>query len=180
MKSKESHASAQAEEEQVCAAPEDEEEQHGALAADAAPVATQLTVPSAGLYGYTAAEKRFGVATVIQAVKAIGQTWNNLHPDAPIGVGNISKNGGGPLPPHVSHKNGIDVDVRPMRKDKEKEPVTFSDTDYSRPLTQELVNVIRANNVLAIKTIFFNDPNVTGVQPAAGHHNHLHVRFKLT
>ena len=164
--------------EDVCLAPDDDEQDFAAVVA-AAVVDTQLIVPATGLYGYTSASKRFGLKRVIEAVEAIGETWNALHPDAPIGVGNISKQGGGTLPPHASHKKGIDVDLRPMRKDKKQEPVTFQDSAYSRALTQELVKVVRANTVLGIDRIFFNDPNVTGVAPLTGHHNHLHVRFKV-
>ena len=171
------HAEAFEMDEDVCAAPDDEE--GAVLEAPAAPVNTPLAVPTTGLYGYTSAAKRFGIAKVIAAVIAIGEKWNTLHPDAPIGVGNISKQGGGTLPPHASHKKGIDVDLRPMRKDKAQEPVTFQDSAYSRALTQELVNVVRANTVLPIDRIFFNDPNVSGVGPLAGHHNHLHVRFRV-
>jgi hypothetical protein len=44
-------------------------------------------------------------------------------------------------------------------------------------LTQQLVNLIRANKVMPVTSILFTDRQVTGVSPWTGHDNHLHVRF---
>lgn len=49
--------------------------------------------------------------------------------------------------------------------------------DYSQPLTQELVNIIRANGILKVQYIFFSDPAIRGVSYWPNHNNHLHVRF---
>lgn len=95
-----------------------------------------------------------------------------------IGVGNISVKGGGPVSPHKDHQKGLDVDFRLLRKDGAKIGVTFRDPNYSRPRTQELVNVIRGNLILPVVKVFFNDTLVTGVEPLIGHDDHLHVRFK--
>jgi hypothetical protein len=40
-----------------------------------------------------------------------------------------------------------------------------------------LVNLIRSNGVLKVRTILLNDPSVTGVSPSSGHDDHLHVSF---
>src|SRR5262249_31622242 len=94
-----------------------------------------------------------------------------------IGIGDISFRRGGHMPPHLSHDKGIDADVRLMRNDGKEHGVTYRDATYSRDLTQKLVDTIRANGVLPINGIFFNDPAVTGVKQLKGHDNHLHVRF---
>jgi murein endopeptidase len=94
-------------------------------------------------------------------------------------MGDIIFQGGGAMPPHKSHRTGLDVDIRPVRGDGREAPTTYQSPDYSRPLTQELVNMIRGNGVLPVRFVFFNDPAVNGVSPQAGHDNHLHVRFQL-
>jgi hypothetical protein len=82
------------------------------------------------------------------------------------------------MPPHSSHKRGVDVDFRPLRKDGAKAPVTIHDTAYSRARTAELVQYIRQHTTLPVKRILFNDPQIPDVQFFEGHHNHLHVRFE--
>jgi hypothetical protein len=122
--------------------------------------------------------RRFGLPETIQALKAIGAAWQRAHPRGPrIGIGDISFRGGGKMPPHVSHKKGVDVDTRPMRNDGKEASVRYQSPRYSRALTQELVNLIRANGVLRVRFILFNDPAVKGVKPWSGHDNHLHIRF---
>lgn len=91
-------------------------------------------------------------------------------------IGNMSRYQGGKHNPHSSHKNGQQVDIRPLRHDGQTgTPLTFRDGVYSRAATQTLVNIIRADSPGV--SILFNDPNVRGVRKFAGHHNHLHVSF---
>ena len=96
-------------------------------------------------------------------------------------MGDISRYGGGPLPPHKSHRLGVDIDIRLMRNDGREAGVTYQDAAYSRALTVELIRAIQANGVLRVKVIYFNDPtvirSVPGVKEQKGHDNHLHVRF---
>ncbi|MEP7342386.1 MAG: penicillin-insensitive murein endopeptidase [Acidobacteriota bacterium] len=122
--------------------------------------------------------RRYGQFETIQALKAIGAAWAKTHPLAPrIVISDISKRGGGKFPPHVSHQTGLDIDIRLMRNDGKEDGTNYRATTYSRALTQELVNLIRANGVLPVEYIFFNDPAVTGVSNQSGHNDHLHVRF---
>lgn len=144
------------------------------------PIGVNTPLPSAGpgFYSYTTAAKRFGLSKTIQAVLAVGAAWQQANPGGPrLGIGNISLQGGGPFPPHSSHQKGVDVDIRPVRNDRKEEPVTYQSASYSRALTQQLVDIIRNNRVLSIRTILFNDPNVRGVSPYQGHDDHLHVSF---
>jgi murein endopeptidase len=102
------------------------------------------------------------------------------HPDAPrVGIGDLSRPRGGDFgPKHVSHQNGLDVDVYYPRKDREERPPkTASQVD--RRLAQDLVDRF----VAAGATDVFVGPNVrlTGpsriVQRLPNHDNHLHARF---
>ncbi len=175
------------EEEFECEAPPDPEEvleDTGATEEGVPPFpAVNVQLPESGqsYYSYSAnREKQFGLAKTIEAIQAIGKAWYKKYPGGPlIGVGNISLKGGGLMPPHKSHQTGLDVDFRLLRKDGARIGVTFRDPAYSRKRTQELVNVIRANGVLQVKLILFNDPSVKGVEPWPRHDDHLHVRFTL-
>lgn len=142
-------------------------------------VGTPLPRATPGLTSYVATARQYGLPETIRALQAVGAAWQRAHPRGPrIGIGDISARGGGPLRPHKSHQRGVDVDIRPVRGDGREGPTRFQDAaTYSRALTQELVNLLRANGVLRVQYVFFNDPRVTGVRPQAGHDNHLHVRF---
>jgi hypothetical protein len=160
----------------------------GALARPARPVGppgvsappaafAQLPASGPGFYTYARADRRFGQPATIRAIQAIGAAWQRANPNGPrIGIGDISFQGGGPMPPHRSHQTGIDVDVRPFRADGIEGPVRLDLPGYSRALTQQLVDVIRSSGA-PVQFILFNDPVVRGVRAAPGHDNHLHIRF---
>lgn len=81
------------------------------------------------------------------------------------------------MPPHVSHQQGTDVDLAPIASTEEEIALTWDHPKYSRQRTQKLVDLIRNNPIVDVRVILFNDPDVTGVEPWAGHDNHLHVSF---
>jgi peptidoglycan hydrolase-like protein with peptidoglycan-binding domain len=121
---------------------------------------------------------QFGRASTIRALIALGEAWAARHERPRIQVGDISRRGGGPMPPHASHQRGVDADLRPMMRDGREEAVQWNNPLYSRELTRELVQLIRANNPGA--TVLFNDPRLIAeglTRRAGGHDNHLHVRF---
>lgn len=131
-----------------------------------------------GFYNYRPSSSRFGTPQTIAAWMTIGLSWLFAHPSGPrIGIGDISLRCGGPIRGHKSHQKGIDADVRLMRNDGKAEPTVYTSSNYSRALTQELVNLIHSNGVARVQFILFNDPQVTGVKKWPNHHNHLHVRF---
>jgi len=142
-------------------------------------VNTPLPSSGAGFYNKHGSNTRsYGIKGTIDALVAVGQAFKAKHPSGPrIGIGDISFRGGGPMSPHKSHTRGVDVDIRLPRNDGVEAGTNFRDPTYSRSHTQDLVNMIRANGVLRVEYIFFNDPSVTGVKPWAGHDDHLHVRF---
>ncbi len=67
---------------------------------------------------------QFGQKSTIDAAVAVGTAWDALNDDRPFSIGQISLKGGGEMPPHKSHRVGLDVDVRPMRTDGANEPVS--------------------------------------------------------
>jgi penicillin-insensitive murein endopeptidase/putative peptidoglycan binding protein len=122
--------------------------------------------------------KQYGLVETIRAITTIAARWEIANPGGPrIGIGDISKKGGGPLSGHASHQKGVDVDIRLVRSDGKEGPVTCQDSFYSPRLTQKLINLIHANGILKVQYIFCNDRRLKGVSCWPNHHNHLHVRF---
>jgi hypothetical protein len=149
-----------------------------ASAAAASPVNVKLQVPTATLYGTNSEDRRFGTQRTITAIQAVAEKFHQ-ETGLRVGVGDISKSGGGPISGHASHQKGVDADIRLIRNDGAEQPTTYQSGSYSRQHTQLLVNLFRSNPVFPIKFIFFNDPHVTGVSPWPNHDNHLHVRFDI-
>ncbi len=81
------------------------------------------------------------------------------------------------MEPHVSHKDGVDVDLAPIASTNEEIGLTWQSEKYSRSRTQELVDLVLNNPILGVRIILFNDPKINGVSPWAGHDNHVHVSF---
>lgn len=124
-------------------------------------------------------EFQFGQASTIEAAKRVGEAWAADHAQ-PFSIGQISKNGGGPMPPHKSHRLGIDVDVRPVRTDGQNSPVEITDSHYDRAKTTELITLWWEN--APVQMILFNDNTVINAGLSrffAGHHNHFHVRLRM-
>jgi hypothetical protein len=122
---------------------------------------------------------QFGQQSSIDAAEAVGAAWNELHPDKPFSIGQISKSGGGTMPPHKSHKLGVDIDVRPMRKDGANAPVEITQSQYDRELTTELIDLWWRK--APVQNVFFNDQTVISAalsQFVNGHGNHFHVRLR--
>lgn len=92
-----------------------------------------------------------------------------------FGVGNISIAGGLDFG-HKSHRKGLEVDVRPLRKDGLHQPVTYLSPDYDLEATRVLIQLFRACTAARL-LIFFNDNRIPGVLPLADHDNHFHVQF---
>jgi murein endopeptidase len=105
------------------------------------------------------------------------------HPSAPrLGIGDLSHRRGGPFGPrHVSHQNGLDVDVYFPRKDRRERPPKLAG-QIDRPLSQDLVDRFVAAGAILV----FVGPS-TGLTGPAGvvetlwnHDNHLHARFEMS
>ena len=58
--------------------------------------------------------------SAIRTIVSVAAAYRKAHPDAPrVVVGDISREGGGPMDEHVSHQNGLDADVYFPRLDHE-------------------------------------------------------------
>jgi len=90
-----------------------------------------------------------------------------------IGIGNISLADGRRFFPHASHRSGLEVDIRPMRKDMIRGPVRYFDAHYDQAATCKLVDLMWQSGMVG--KIYFNDASLPRVQRLVGHDNHLHV-----
>jgi peptidoglycan hydrolase-like protein with peptidoglycan-binding domain len=99
-----------------------------------------------------------------------------------VAIGDIGLEHGGEIPLHVSHERGLDVDVRPMRRNKDqcRWGVNYRWSTYDRAATRDLIKAIRATAPKHVKLIYFNDPVLIGEGLTtwhSGHDDHLHVRY---
>jgi murein endopeptidase len=124
--------------------------------------------------------RRWGTDRLVRTVLHVLVAFRRAHPRAPrVGIGDLSKPLGGPFgPKHVSHQNGLDVDVYYPRRDRrERPPDRVGQID--RRLAQDLVDrFVRAGAVrifVGPHTHLRGNPRV--VRVLTHHDTHLHVRL---
>ena len=129
--------------------------------------------------------RRFGTDRLVRTVLRVVDAYARANPDAPrVAIGDLSRPRGGDFGRrfgglgHVSHQNGLDVDVYyPRRDGKERAPVRVDQID--RRLAQDLVNRFVAAG--AVDVFVGPHTGLTGplriVYVLAHHDNHLHVRL---
>jgi murein endopeptidase len=129
--------------------------------------------------------RRVGTGGLVRVTLRVIGEYAADHPRAPrVGIGDLSRPHGGDFgrqfggPGHVSHQNGLDVDVYyPRGNRRERPPLRASQADLR--LAQDLVDRF----VAAGAEVVFVGPNTglvgpTGVVRVLAHHdNHLHVRL---
>ena len=92
-----------------------------------------------------------------------------------IGIGNISLAGGARFRPHLGHRSGLEVDLRPLRRDGLHLPVSYRSACYDAGATAALVQLLRV--IGAPRKILFNDTRIEGVCACRSHDDHLHVEL---
>ena len=129
--------------------------------------------------------RRWGTDKMVRLVLQIARDFSKDHPYAPrVSVGDLSRPRGGNFGPqfgylgHVSHQNGLDVDIYYPRADgRERAPRNASEID--RRLSQDLVD--RFVEAGAVKVFIGPNTRLTGppnvVIPLINHDNHLHARI---
>jgi hypothetical protein len=129
-----------------------------------------------GYYTYSDASRQFGTIKAIQTLKDVAGQFRSKLPDTLLGIGDISFFDGRIMQPHHTHRDGREIDIRPLRKDKRNVQVTIFEAHYSRDLTKLLVQNLLAHR--DVKGILFNDSQIKGVTHWPGHDNHLHWHIK--
>jgi conjugal transfer mating pair stabilization protein TraG len=96
------------------------------------------------LYDYKIEKYRFAIAQAVAAVEEVGRIWSLSRASPRLGVGDISKKGGGTIPDHGSHKLCRDIDIDMLRNDgteTDSGRITFESPNDSLELTHELVDL---------------------------------------
>jgi Zinc carboxypeptidase/Penicillin-insensitive murein endopeptidase len=129
--------------------------------------------------------RRWGSDRLLRMLLRVVDEYAAAHPDAPpLAIGDLSRPHGGDfgprygLPGHVSHQNGLDVDVYYPRLDRLELP-TLKASQIDRRLSQDLVDRFVAAG--AVRIFVGPRTGLSGpariVQVLAHHDNHLHVRI---
>ena len=123
----------------------------------------------------------YGHERTIRKILSVIAAYRAAQADAPrVVVGDISFRDGGRMDQHVSHQNGLDVDVYYPRRDRDlSAPRATGQID--RELAQDLLDRFVAAGA---RTVFVGYR--TGLRGASGvvvpypnHEDHMHVRFPL-
>jgi penicillin-insensitive murein DD-endopeptidase len=132
----------------------------------------------AGYYVYGTPDQgggQYAHPDMLTTLFSIERQWQTID-YRKFGIGNISLSGGGRFKPHGSHKNGLQVDIRPLRKDGAHVPVNYFQAGYDKEATARLIGLFRAHP--AVMTVYFNDLSIPGVLPMVNHDNHFHVAIR--
>lgn len=123
----------------------------------------------------------WGSLVLLTCVERVGRALRakNIRLD----VGDLSQRGGGRFPPHVSHQNGLDMDVRYVRKDRKTGPLDlrWQASEYDPVGTKLLVQTFF--ELCSVKLMFADVERLRfnikdwPVLHAKGHSNHLHIRL---
>jgi murein endopeptidase len=121
----------------------------------------------------------YGNDHTIRTILSVLAAYRDTHPDAPrVVVGDISFRDGGSMDEHVSHENGLDVDVYYPRRDGHvSAPVATSQIDHH--LAQDLLDRFVAAGAQVVFVGYstgLRGPSGV-VVPYPNHENHMHVRF---
>jgi Penicillin-insensitive murein endopeptidase len=124
-------------------------------------------------------DRLYGNPRTIRTLISVIRDYRAAHRYAPkVVVGDISRRGGGALDEHVSHQNGLDVDVYyPRRDHRLRAPAIVSQIDHR--LAQDLLNRFvdaGAQMIFVGYSTGLRGPSGV-VVPWPNHDNHMHVRF---
>lgn len=112
---------------------------------------------------------------MITAILRVGLEWQ-ARDKRRFGVGDISLPGGPKPPDHDSHRSGLEVDVRPLRKDGLEMSVSWKDPQYDKEGTIKLIELFKT--FAPVVTILFNGPDIPFVKKWARHDDHLHIKLR--
>jgi hypothetical protein len=126
-----------------------------------------------------APNRLYGTKRTIRTLLSVLAEYRAVNPRAPrVLVGDISYEGGGPMDAHLSHQNGLDVDIYYPRLDRGLREPRLPDA-IDRRLAQDLLDrfvAAGAQMVFVGYTTRLHGP-ARVVIPYPNHENHMHVRF---
>lgn len=113
---------------------------------------------------------------MMTAILRVEREWQTID-NRKFGVGNISLAGGVQYGGHSTHRSGLEVDVRPLRKDGRQIPVYWSQNGYDRAATAKLIELFRT--YASVVLVYFNDNHIPLVTHLADHDHHFHVKLRF-
>jgi hypothetical protein len=126
-----------------------------------------------------APRRLYGNERTIRTTISVIEEYRAANPEAPrVVVGDISFEDGGPMEAHVSHQNGLDVDIYYPRRDGDLRPPRTADGVHRR-LAQDLLDRFVAAGATKVFVGFhtaLHGPHEV-VVPYPNHEDHMHVRF---
>lgn len=134
----------------------------------------------AGYYVYGTPEKgggQYAHPEMMTLLFVVEREWQAID-WRKFGVGNISLAGGGKFRPHDSHMDGLQVDIRPLRKDGAQVGVNYFQAAYDKEATARLIGIFQSHP--AVTKVFFNDLSISGVRPLVHHDDHFHVAIRAS
>ncbi len=125
----------------------------------------------------------WGTLPTLVCLEAVGREVRGI--GVSVGVGDLSLRRGGAFPPHISHQNGLDVDLRYVRRDRRQVPLDlrFQPEAYDLAATKAVFEAFfRVCNVDVIfvdidRIGFTVDGQEQRIVHVGGHSNHFHVRL---
>jgi murein endopeptidase len=120
---------------------------------------------------------------LLSVIFFIEREWQAIC-DRKFGIGNISIDGGFAYDDHATHRRGIEMDCRPVRKDYLTGPaarVSYRDAVYDQAGTIALIRLFAEHP--EVRLIYFNDEKVqeavgSKVASCIGHNDHFHVELR--
>jgi penicillin-insensitive murein endopeptidase len=121
---------------------------------------------------------------LLTLIFCVEREWKTID-DRKFGIGNISIDGGKPYDKHQTHQKGIEMDCRPVRKDKlvgQAARCSHFDKVYDCEATIKLIRLFARHPW--VRVIYFNDDKVQKaigggmVRSAARHNDHFHVEIR--
>ena len=126
-----------------------------------------------------APRRLYGNERTIRTLISVIEEYRSANPGAPrVVVGDISFEGGGPMDAHVSHQNGLDVDIYYPRLDgvlRAPRSPRAVDRRLAQVLLDRFVHAGAKIVFVGFSTGLQGAPEV--VVPYPNHENHMHVRF---
>lgn len=129
----------------------------------------------------------WGELTMISCLEAAGRAFEET--GLRLNVNDLSRRRGRHFPPHRSHRNGLDADLRYVRLDGRDAPLDlrFHPEAYDADATQELMRLFV--ELCPVEVIFVDldrlgfDNHALGrrqqfLRHASGHSNHFHLRLR--
>lgn len=109
---------------------------------------------------------------MMQAILRVALEWQAIDRRR-IGIGNISRANAFNDRDHGSHRDGLQVDIRPIRKDGLEKPLSWTEHQYDKEATAKVIGLFRT--FAPVKFVLFNDTSIPFVKWAVSHDDHFHV-----